>query len=127
MSDMAGNISAFSTVWTYYIYGAFITVWTYYIYGAFINKKHRSSTTSLWDDGQRLLGCSCRLRQHNLGMNAASITDYVQALYSFFIAPLFGTVILGMLWKRATKAGGFGGYCRNRRFNRNVCLGAYEW
>jgi SSS family solute:Na+ symporter len=31
----------------------------------------------------------------------------VQALFSFFIAPLFGTVILGMLWKRATSAGGF--------------------
>jgi SSS family solute:Na+ symporter len=35
--------------------------------------------------------------------------DYVQALFSFFIAPLFGTVILGMLWKRATGAGGFWG------------------
>jgi SSS family solute:Na+ symporter len=35
--------------------------------------------------------------------------DYVQALFSFFVAPLFGTVILGMLWKRATKAGGFWG------------------
>ena len=33
--------------------------------------------------------------------------DYVQALFSFFIAPLFGTVILGMLWKRATHWGGF--------------------
>ena len=41
--------------------------------------------------------------------NAASIMDYVQALFSFFIAPLFGTVILGMLWKRATAAGGFWG------------------
>ena len=35
--------------------------------------------------------------------------DYVQALFSFFIAPLFGTVILGMLWKRATPRGGFWG------------------
>jgi SSS family solute:Na+ symporter len=35
--------------------------------------------------------------------------DYVQALFSFFIAPLFGTVLLGMLWKRATPAGGFWG------------------
>jgi len=33
----------------------------------------------------------------------------VQALFSFFIAPLFGTVILGMLWKRTTAAGGFAG------------------
>jgi SSS family solute:Na+ symporter len=35
--------------------------------------------------------------------------DYVQALFSFFIAPLFGTVLLGMLWKRASPAGGFWG------------------
>jgi SSS family solute:Na+ symporter len=42
-------------------------------------------------------------------MQFASIMDYVQALFSFFIAPLFGTVILGMLWPRATKAGGFWG------------------
>jgi SSS family solute:Na+ symporter len=35
--------------------------------------------------------------------------DYVQALFSFFIAPLFGTVLLGMLWKRATSAAGFWG------------------
>jgi SSS family solute:Na+ symporter len=42
-------------------------------------------------------------------MSASSIMDYVQALFSFFIAPLFGTVLLGMLWKRATPAGGFWG------------------
>ncbi len=42
-------------------------------------------------------------------MSFASIMDYVQALFSFFIAPLFGTVVLGMLWKRATSAGGFWG------------------
>jgi len=42
-------------------------------------------------------------------MQSASIMDYVQALFSFFIAPLFGTVILGMLWKRASGAGGFWG------------------
>jgi SSS family solute:Na+ symporter len=42
-------------------------------------------------------------------MQFLSIMDYVQALFSFFIAPLFGTVILGMLWKRATAAGGFWG------------------
>jgi SSS family solute:Na+ symporter len=44
-----------------------------------------------------------------LVMQFLSIMDYVQALFSFFIAPLFGTVLLGMLWKRATAAGGFWG------------------
>jgi solute:Na+ symporter, SSS family len=42
-------------------------------------------------------------------MQFLSIMDYVQALFSFFIAPLYGTVILGMLWKRTTAAGGFWG------------------
>src|SRR2546429_128614 len=44
-----------------------------------------------------------------LVMSFLSIMDYVQALFSFFIAPLYGTVILGMLWKRATGPGGFWG------------------
>jgi solute:Na+ symporter, SSS family len=34
---------------------------------------------------------------------------YAQVLFGFFIVPLFGTVIIGMLWKRATAAGGFWG------------------
>src|ERR1700721_1560078 len=42
-------------------------------------------------------------------MHVQIIMDYCQALFSFFIAPLFGTVLLGMLWKRATSAGGFWG------------------
>jgi SSS family solute:Na+ symporter len=42
-------------------------------------------------------------------MKFGSIMDYVQALFSFFIAPLLGTVLLGMLWKKATPAGGFWG------------------
>ena len=51
--------------------------------------------------------------------------DYVQELFSFFIAPLFGTVILGMLWKRATKAGGFWGLLvRHGIVHRHVAGGA---
>jgi SSS family solute:Na+ symporter len=42
-------------------------------------------------------------------MHAAGIMDYVQALFSFFISPLLGVVLLGMFWKRATKEGGFWG------------------
>ena len=60
-----------------------------------------------------------------LVQHAASIMDYVQALFSFFIAPLFGTVILGMLWKRATKAGGFWGLlCGHVHGDRPVGVGA---
>jgi SSS family solute:Na+ symporter len=42
-------------------------------------------------------------------MQFASIMDYVQALFGFFIIPLFGTVIIGMTWRGATPAGGFWG------------------
>jgi SSS family solute:Na+ symporter len=44
-----------------------------------------------------------------LVMQFKSIMDYVQALFSFFIAPLYATVVLGMLWKRVTAAAGFWG------------------
>jgi solute:Na+ symporter, SSS family len=95
MSGMAGNISAFSTVWTYDIYGAYL------------NKKASDAQYVLMGRWCTVVGMLISVGTAYLVMSAASIMDYVQALFSFFIAPLFGTVILGMLWKRATNAGGF--------------------
>src|SRR5271170_350955 len=97
MSGMAGNVSAFSTVWTYDIYGAFM------------NKKASDKHYVAMGRWSTVIGMLVSIGTAYLVMNAASIMDYVQALFSFFIAPLFGTVILGMLWKRATKAAGFWG------------------
>jgi SSS family solute:Na+ symporter len=97
MSGMAGNVSAFSTVWTYDIYGAYI------------NKKASDSHYVLMGRWSTIVGMAVSVGTAYLVMRSASIMDYVQQLFSFFIAPLFGTVILGMLWKRATKAGGFWG------------------
>jgi solute:Na+ symporter, SSS family len=97
MSGMAGNVSAFATVWTYDIYGAFI------------NKKASDSHYVSMGRWCTFIGVLISVGTAYLVQHAASIMDYVQALFSFFIAPLFGTVILGMLWKRATKAGGFWG------------------
>jgi solute:Na+ symporter, SSS family len=97
MSGMAGNISAFSTVWTYDLYGAFL------------NKKASDRHYVAMGRWSTAIGMLVSIATAYLVMNAASIMDYVQALFSFFIAPLFGTVILGMLWKRATRAGGFWG------------------
>jgi SSS family solute:Na+ symporter len=95
MSGMAGNVSAFSTVWTYDLYGAYI------------NKKASDSHYVFMGRVSTVVGMLLAIATAYLVANAASIMDYVQALFSFFIAPLFGTVILGMLWKRATSAGGF--------------------
>jgi SSS family solute:Na+ symporter len=97
MSGMAGNVSAFTTVWTIDIYAAFF---------------HKTAT-----DEQRVrmgrwctvVGVIVSIGTAYLVMKFGSIMDYVQALFSFFIAPLFGTVVLGMLWKRITGAGGFWG------------------
>lgn len=97
MSGMAGNVSAFATVWTYDIYGAFM------------NKKASDSHYVAMGRWCTFIGVLISVGTAYLVQHAASIMDYVQALFSFFIAPLFGTVILGMLWKRATKAGGFWG------------------
>jgi SSS family solute:Na+ symporter len=95
MSGMAGNVSAFSTVWTYDIYGAFI------------NKKASDRHYVAMGRWSTVIGMLVSIGAAYLVMNAAGIMDYVQALFSFFIAPLFGTVVLGMLWKRATHWGGF--------------------
>jgi SSS family solute:Na+ symporter len=56
-----------------------------------------------------ILGVIVSIGTAYLVMSANGIMDYVQALFSFFIAPLLGVVLLGMFWKRATRAGGFWG------------------
>jgi SSS family solute:Na+ symporter len=88
---------------------AFATVWTYDIYGALINKKASDAQYVRMGRWCTLLGVLISIGTAYLVMQFLSIMDYVQALFSFFIAPLFGTVLLGMLWRRATPAGGFWG------------------
>jgi SSS family solute:Na+ symporter len=96
MSGMAGNVSAFATVWTYDIYRPLRKI---------ANDEHYVRV-GRWCT---ILGVLVSIGTAYLVMQFLSIMDYVQALFSFFIAPLLGTVLLGMLWKRATPAGGFWG------------------
>jgi solute:Na+ symporter, SSS family len=97
MSGMAGNVSAFTTVWTYDIYRPLI------------NSKGSDHHYVNMGRLTTVVGVLISVGTAYLVMQFASIMDYVQALFSFFIAPLFGTVLLGMLWKRATGAAGFWG------------------
>jgi SSS family solute:Na+ symporter len=97
MSGMAGNVSAFATVWTYDIYRAFM------------NRDAADAHYVSMGRWCTVVGVLISIGTAYLVMQFQSIMDYVQALFSFFIAPLFGTVILGMLWKRASPAGGFWG------------------
>jgi solute:Na+ symporter, SSS family len=111
MSGMAGNVSAFTTVWTYDIYGALI------------NKNASDEFKVRMGRWVTVLGVIVSIFTAYLVMHAQSIMDYVQSLFSFFIAPLFGTVILGMLWKRATPAGGWTGLAAGTLSS----VGMYAW
>jgi SSS family solute:Na+ symporter len=97
MSGMAGNVSAFATVWTYDIYKPLL-------------RKEASDahyvTMGRWCS---LLGVFVSIGTAYLVMNFSSIIVYAQVIFVFFIVPMFGTVILGMLWKRTTPAAGFWG------------------
>lgn len=97
MSGMAGNVSAFATVWTYDIYRPFL--------------RKAASDAHYVSVGRwcTVLGVLVSIGTAYFVMQFHSIMDYVQALFSIFIAPLFGTVVLGMLWRRATPSGGFWG------------------
>ena len=99
MSGMAGNVSAFATVWTYDIYRSLI---------------HKKASDKHYLNMGRwctVLGVLVSIGSTYLVKHFSSMADYTQALFSFFIAPLFATVVLGMLWKRATPAAGFWGLC----------------
>ena len=111
MSGMAGNVSAFATVWTYDIYRATF--------------RKQASDAHYVSVGRwcTIIGVLVSIGTAYLVMSFASIMDYVQALFSFFIAPLFGTVLLGMLWKRATPQGGFWGLLAGTVSS----IGMYVW
>jgi solute:Na+ symporter, SSS family len=97
MSGMAGNVTAFTTVWTYDIYKPLIR--------KDASERHYVSM-GRWCS---LLGVFVSIGTAYLVMNFSSIIVYAQVIFVFFIVPMFGTVILGMLWKRTTPAAGFWG------------------
>src|SRR5271166_4364963 len=97
MSGMAGNVSAFTAIFTYDIYQPHIV------------KKAPDEHYVLVGRIVTIVGVVISIGAAYLVMNAAGIMDYVQALFSFFISPLLGVVLLGMFLKRATRQGGFWG------------------
>lgn len=97
MAGMAGNVSAFATVWTYDIYRPYLR--------KDASDKHYVSM-GRWCT---IIGLIVSIGTAYLVTKNKSMMDYVQALFGFFIAPLFGTVVIGMLWKRVTRAAGFWG------------------
>ena len=95
MSGMAGNVSAFSTVWTYDIYKPLI------------NKRGTDSHYVLVGRLSIMIGVAVSICAAYLVMHMHGIMDYVQALFSIFVAPLLAVILFGMFWKRATALSGF--------------------
>ena len=97
MSGMAGNVTAFNTVWTYDIYQTHI-------------RRGASDAHYLWMARVATVGGIL------LSVAAAyvagafnNIMDFLQLVFAFVNAPLFATFALGMFWKRSTGHGAFSG------------------
>jgi solute:Na+ symporter, SSS family len=97
MSGMAGNVTAFNTVWTYDIYQSHI-------------KKNASEKHYLYiGKATTVVGILISIATAYLAKGFNSIMDLLQLVFSFVNAPLFATFFLGMFWKRTTGHGAFWG------------------
>ena len=95
MSGMAGNVTAFNTIWTYDLYQAYIardkSDRHYFIVG--------QATT--------VVGIILSIICAYLVSAWSNAMDIIQLVFGFVNAPLFATFLLGMFWKRATATGAF--------------------
>jgi len=97
MSGMAGNVTAFNTVWTYDIYQSYINPGrpdTHYL--------RMGQFATFFGIGLSIAAAYAATKFNN-------IMDMLQLVFAFVNAPLFATFMLGMFWKRATGHGAFFG------------------
>jgi SSS family solute:Na+ symporter len=99
---MAGNVSAFNTVWTYDIYQSYI----------------RPRTGNEEADGKHYLkvgriatvfGILLSIGAAYIASKFGNIMDFLQTIFSLINAPLFAVIFLGMFWKRTTGHAAFTG------------------
>jgi SSS family solute:Na+ symporter len=97
MSGMAGNVTAFNTVWTYDIYQSYIS-------------PGKSDNHYLWMGRMATIaGVVVSIAAAYLAKLFNNVMDFLQLIFAFINAPLFATFLLGMFWKRATGHGAFYG------------------
>jgi solute:Na+ symporter, SSS family len=97
MSGMAGNVTAFNTVFTYDIYQSYI-------------KKH--ATDAHYYKVAKIttvVGVLLSIGTAYWAARSNNIMDFLQLVFGFVNAPLFATFLLGMFWKRTTGHGAFAG------------------
>ena len=97
MSGMAGNVTAFNTVFTFDIYQSYI--------------KRNGSERHYLNVGKAttVIGILISVATAYIARSFNSIMDLLQLVFSFVNAPLFATFFLGMFWKRTTSSGAFYG------------------
>jgi solute:Na+ symporter, SSS family len=97
MSGMAGNVTAFNTVWTYDIYQSYI-------------RRGAPDSHYLWVGRlSTIFGVILSIGTAYLAQLYNNIMDLLQLVFGFVNAPLFATFLLGMFWRRATGHGAFCG------------------
>jgi SSS family solute:Na+ symporter len=97
MSGMAGNVTAFNTVWTYDIYQSYI-------------RKHESDEHYLrMAHFATVFGILASIAAAYFASAFNNIMDILQLVFAFVNAPLLATFLLGMFWKRTTGHGAFFG------------------
>lgn len=97
MSGMAGNVTAFNTVFTYDIYESYI--------------KPGKSDKHYLNVGRwaTIFGIAASVGTAYMATRFNNIMDFLQLVFGFVNAPLFATFALGMFWKRSTGHGAFWG------------------
>lgn len=97
MSGMAGNVTAFNSVFTYDIYQSYFAKGKsdrhYLLVGKFIT----------------VFGILFSIVTAYIAQSFNNINDFLQLVFSFVNGPLFATFFLGMFWKRTTGHGAFSG------------------
>ncbi len=97
MSGMAGNVTAFNTVWTYDIYQSYL-------------RPGQSDRHYLWMGHMAtVFGILLSVAAAYAATKFNNILDMLQLVFAFVNAPLFATFMLGMFWRRATGHGAFFG------------------
>ncbi|HJQ35368.1 MAG TPA: sodium:solute symporter family protein [Pyrinomonadaceae bacterium] len=97
MSGMAGNVTAFNTVWTYDIYQSYI-------------RRGETDEHYLWmGRAATVVGIALSVAAAYVAASFNNIMDMLQLVFAFVNAPLFATFALGMFWRRTTGHGAFAG------------------
>jgi SSS family solute:Na+ symporter len=95
MSGMAGNVTAFNTIWTYDLYQAYFA-------------PNKSDAHYAWMGRFiTIFGIGLSIFCAYLVSQWSNAMDIIQLVFGFVNAPLFATFLLGMFWKRATATGAF--------------------